>query len=247
MPEFKYNYLLFFEYDGTNFVGWQKQPEGRTVYSQIEKAAKVVLGDIKLTGSSRTDSGVHAESSAANILANKKIILSKLKLSLNSLLPKDIAIKQIKYVGIGFNARFDAKEKIYEYRIWNKTNRNVWTKKYAWHIAKPLDTAAIRKATKVLLGKHDYSAFCGSKASPGSRWVNLKDISVKRKNSHLVLGFRADRFLNHMVRNMVGTLVYAGLGKLSTQEIGEILKNRKYAILGQAAPGHGLFLKKVIY
>lgn len=248
MPEYRYNYLLLFEFKGTDFIGWQRQPEGRTVYSEVEKAVKRMLGnDIRIIGASRTDSGVHALSYASNILANKKINLSKLKLALNSILPDDIAVKKISNADIDFNARFNAKHKIYEYRIWNKPDKNIWTRKYSWHIKKKLDITKIRRSIKYLLGKHDFSAFCGARGASKNKWVNLENISLRNKNSHLVLSFKADRFLNHMVRNLAGTLVDAGLGKIDPCNIPSILNSCKRTQAGQIAPSKGLFLVRVIY
>ncbi|MCB4790467.1 MAG: tRNA pseudouridine(38-40) synthase TruA [Elusimicrobia bacterium] len=247
MVEFKYNYILFFEFDGTNFLGWQKQLEGRTVFTEIEKAAKKILGDIKLIGSSRTDSGVHALAYAANILANKNYDLSMLKASLNATLPEDIAINKIGKAGLDFNARFDAKHKVYEYRIWNSPDKNIWTKNHSWHIKKKLDKKKIKEAFKYFSGKHDFNAFCGSKSSSTNKWVNLENISIKSKNKHIVLNFKADRFLNHMVRNIVGTLVDVGMGKIEPENIQVMLKRGRRTTIGPSAPGKGLYLKEVIF
>lgn len=241
------NYLLIIEYDGTRYGGWQKQPGIVTIQGEIESAAIKVLGSpVKLTAAGRTDKGVHALCQAANLTASRQLDPSSLCSALNSFISNDIAIKSVKPVPVDFNARFSAKKKVYQYRIWNNFRRSAW-KMHSWHVEYPLNVTLMRRASKELLGKHDFSAFEARGSTQQSKIVRLDKITIKKAGGEILLNFEADRFLYKMVRNITGTLVEAGLGRIDCASIKGILEGKKRKFAGRTAPSHGLFLKKVIF
>jgi len=242
------HFLLIIEYDGTSFSGWQTQPGRRTVQEDIEAAGLSITGHrIRITGAGRTDKGVHAFAQAASFHADATITPSRLCAAFNAVLPKDISISRVRRVPDNFNARFAATGKIYHYRIWNRTYRSVWSKKYAWHVFRPLDVKAMRTAAASLTGRHDFTAFSAAHGSQKNMMVDLRRISIIRRNGFVVVEFEADRFLYKMVRNMVGTLVEVGRGKMAPPEVAHILRSGDRRLAGQTAPAHGLFMKKVLF
>lgn len=245
---FKYNYLLFFEYDGRNYCGWQKQPNLKTVQGEIEKAARKVLGrSVKLIGASRTDSGVHALVQAANLLCNKEMAPERLCNALNASISRDVAVFKGKRIRVDFSARYRAKRKIYAYKIWNNPIRSVFAHGKSWHIREPLNINLMLRAAKYLTGKHNFSAFAASGGSQTDKNIDLQDVRIFKKDGYLTLTFKADRFLYHMVRNLVGTLVDVGRGKVRPGYVKKILVSRNRNMAGRTAPAYGLYLKKVIF
>lgn len=243
-----FTYLLQVEYDGTDFCGWQKQPHRRSVQGEIEKAARALChAPCKVTGAGRTDKGVHAVAQSASIVVPARISPQRFVYAFNAVLPSDISISSARAVPASFNPRYDAKEKVYRYVIWNDPCRSVWSGKYAWHVAAPLDISRIKKAASFLIGTHDFSAFNASGSTQADMTVNLRRINIVRSSGRITLTFRGDRFLYKMIRNIVGTLVDAGTGTLSPEMIPEILKSRDRRKAGRTAPARGLFLMKVIY
>ena len=244
----KYNYLLFIEYKGTDFCGWQKQPGKRTVQSEIEKASEKVFGKkAEIAGASRTDAGVHASYQAANLISVHKFDPYKLPLALNSFLPQDITITKSKRVEDTHIARYCAKEKLYEYRIWNHSSRPVLEKDYVWHVPQFLDISLMKKAAQSLIGRHDFASFSSSKGVQKNRIVHLNKISIKRFGNEVRLEFRADRFLFHMIRNLIGTFVDIGNGKTTKKTVSGILQSKNRIFAGRTAPSSGLILKKIYF
>jgi tRNA pseudouridine38-40 synthase len=243
------NYFLIIEYDGTDFSGWQKQLHGRTVQNELERAIKIAFDvTCKVTGAGRTDKGVHAHGQAACFKMNADVPEKKLVYSLNSLLPKSIAIRSSTIVPDDFNARFSAKKKIYKYYIWNTMFRSVWAEKYSWHIRSKIDSVLMRQAAQHLIGEHDNSAFDASGSTQPNKVVTMEKITISRNsNGYLVLTFMANRFLYKMVRNITGTLVEVGQRRLHPDVLKEALGNKRRFNDGETAPSHGLFLEKIIY
>ncbi|MFH1367884.1 MAG: tRNA pseudouridine(38-40) synthase TruA [Elusimicrobiota bacterium] len=242
------NYLLIIEYDGSGFHGWQKQPRCRTVQGEIEKAAAKILGrPVKVTGAGRTDAGVHAKGQAANIFANKDFKAQGLVPALNAHLPDSVSVVSARRVPDGFNARRAAKEKIYSYRVWNRQFRSVWAQKTSWHIKRQLDMEKVKETAEKLIGRHDFGAYASAGGVSENKSVNLKKIKVRRKNGFTIFTFTADRFLYRMIRNIMGTLVEAGRGRLDPKKAGQALKEGKRNFGITAAPPQGLFLDKVKY
>jgi tRNA pseudouridine38-40 synthase len=243
------NFKLTVEYDGTAYSGWQRQAEEPTVQAEIERAlASMTRSAVTLTGAGRTDAGVHALGQVANFRCDTRLGPGAILKGLNSLLPADIAIRDCCRVPEDFHARFDAKSKIYRYHVLNRDARAAVGRSYAWFIHRPLDLEAMRRATEVLVGRHDFKAF-ESTGSPRAHTVRnvLDAIWVERKGRRLTFQIEADGFLRCMVRNIVGTLVAVGLGKLAAGAVRDILDSRDRKRAGAAAPPQGLFLVSVRY
>ena len=204
---------------------------------------------VTLIGSGRTDAGVHATGQVANFWLETRLTSDVFANGLNSLLPADIVIKDCATVDQTFHARFSARAKVYDYRILNCSTPAALFRQYAWHIRKPLDPDAMRRAMLCLEGKHEFSAFegAGSPRSHSVRTVIDLKLTGKDADGYMIFSIEADGFLRHMVRNIVGTLVDVGLGKITPENFNDILisKDRKQA--GMTAPSHGLFLREVKY
>ncbi|RJP28192.1 MAG: tRNA pseudouridine(38-40) synthase TruA [Candidatus Omnitrophota bacterium] len=258
----KRNIRLGIEYDGTNYCGWQTQTRSKlkpSIQEVIESVlTKILQEEINITGAGRTDAGVHALSQVANFKTHSKLSLVKIKKALNSLLPNDIAVKNIKEVHIDFHSRFNAKSKLYRYIIVNSSDRCVFFKKYAYFCAYGLDIKLMRKESNSLLGRHDFSSFCASSSSVRDKVRTIFNVSLKKIKPNIfglsynvtgniiALDIEADGFLYNMVRNIAGTLIDIGRGRLKTG-IKRILSAKDRRLAGQTAPACGLFLVKTTY
>ena len=245
MPNFK----ITIEYDGSAYHGWQRQAEDRTIQGEIENALMTMTGDrFTVTGSGRTDAGVHALNQTANFRCATSLTPEAFLKGLNSLLPEDIVITSCKVVPEKFHARFDVKSKVYHYRILNRLLPAAISRQYAWHIRKKLDLNAMKQALCYIIGSHDFKAFEGSGSPRASsiRCIINADF-VKTDSDYLVLRIEGDGFLKFMVRNIVGTLVDVGLDKITPDDFKQILLSKNRDLAGITAPAHGLFLMEVKY
>jgi tRNA pseudouridine38-40 synthase len=243
------NFKIIIEYDGGAYHGWQRQKQDRTIQREIETALFTMVGQaVVLQGSGRTDAGVHAYGQAANFCCETDLTPEIFRRGLSSLLPEDIVIRDCQRVAESFHARFDAKSKVYHYRILNRMVPPAIGRQYAWFIRRKLDTAAMRSAVDHIIGRHDFKAFEGS-GSPRSHTIrNVTSAEISENSDGLVIfKIEADGFLRFMVRNIVGTLVDVGLGKISAAEFRKILDSRNRSRAGATAPAHGLFLMEVKY
>jgi len=243
------NFKLTIEYDGTAYSGWQRQAEEPTVQAEIERAlAFMTRSTITLTGAGRTDAGVHALGQAANFHCDTRLGPEAFLKGLNSLLPADIAIRDCRRMPEDFHARFDAKSKVYRYHILNRSARAAVGRSYAWFLHRPLDLEAMRRAAEAIVGRRDFKAF-ESSGSPRAHTVrNVLDAGwMEGEDRRLTFQIEADGFLRCMVRNIVGTLVAVGLGKLAPGIVRDIIDSRDRKRAGAAAPGRGLFLVEVKY
>lgn len=244
------NFKLVIEYDGTAYHGWQRQSNTCTIQGTIEDALKTMTGQsVTLIGSGRTDAGVHATGQVANFCLETRLTSDVFARGLNSLLPPDIVIKDCTAVGEGFHARYDARSKVYDYRILNRPIPAALFRQYSWHIKLSLDLDAMRTAMLWLKGQHDFSAFeaTGSSRSHAVRTVIGVNLFGRDEDGHVVFSIEADGFLRHMVRNIVGTLVDVGLGKISPKGFEDVMISKDRRLAGITAPAHGLFLRKVKY
>ncbi len=240
------NIKLVLEYDGTHFCGWQIQPGMRTVQSTVQESLGIFLGgEISLTAAGRTDSGVHALGQVANFYTNSPMAPSQMKKALNSVLPPDVAVRDLEEVSHGFNARFDARSKVYGYTI--SFVKRALERAYSWHVRYKLDPGKMEEAGKFLVGRHDFSSFCAADSSAKTYTCSLNNISFEMEDGGVSIYFDGDRFLRHMVRIMVGTLVEVGRGALCPEDIGRILKSRERSAAGPTAPPRGLCLMDVRY
>lgn len=239
---------LTIEYDGTDYVGWQHQPNGPSIQDALEKALTRLLKEpVRITGSGRTDAGVHAEGQVASFTTAKTLPLKAFVAGTNSLLPDDIAVREAEEREPGFDARRSARGKLYRYRILNRPTRSPLWRRTAWQIFRPLDVESMQRAATDLLGRHDFSAFRASDCGARTTVREIRHVGIERQGELITLDFEATAFLKHMVRNLVGTLVEVGLGKRSPDSLAALLEGRDRTRAGVTAPAHGLCLVEVYY
>ena len=243
-------YQIKVEYDGTNFVGWQYQKNGKSVQGVLQKILLQFLKKkIIVVGSGRTDSGVHAIEQSAHIDLEKKIFEKKKFLqSLNFYLRNyPIAITDIKEKDQNFHARHSAKKRTYKYLIINRMSPPVLKKNRAWHIRKRLDVRVMKKGSKMLLGTHDFSTFRTSSCQAKSPVKTMEKISIKKSKDKITLKFVSRSFLQQQVRSMVGCIKYLGEGKWSVDNFKKSFKSKKRSNCAPPAPACGLYLERIKY
>lgn len=243
------NFKIIIEYDGTNYHGWQRQKDERSVQQEIEKAIlSLTARQVVLCASGRTDAGVHACGQVANFRCETELAPEVIQKGLNSLLPADIVIKECRCVDDAFHARYDARSKLYHYKMLNRSLPPAIGRQYALYIRRELNTDAMRLAMTHIIGSHDFKAFEGT-GSPRSHTIrNVMAAELTEKaDGQVTFKIEADGFLRFMVRNIVGTLIDVGLGKTTPEEFKKILESRDRSRAGATAPPHGLFLMEVKY
>ncbi|MFP3869825.1 MAG: tRNA pseudouridine(38-40) synthase TruA [Syntrophobacteria bacterium] len=245
----KRNYKIVLEYDGSNYHGWQRQKGVLTIQEVVEtRLALITQAPVRLIGAGRTDAGVHARGQVANFVGQSRVPASKLLQGLNSLLPPDIVALELTEVSRDFHARFQARSKIYEYRIHNGPLAPALGRQYLWHIGRPLDRGSMEACLKFLEGKHDFASFqaAGSDVRRTEKVIFASRISSPATNIWAVT-IEADGFLRHMMRVIVGTLVDVGRGKLTVEEFFAVVAARDRKRAGMTAPARGLCLEQVRY
>ena len=245
-----FNYLIKIEYEGTNFVGWQSQKNGKSVQDSVEKALKKVLKTkIRITGSGRTDKGVHALSQYANFKSKIKIKEKKAFLdSMNFFLKKKIiSILDIKNKNNNFHARYNAKRRTYEYIIINRQGNLSLDLDKAWHIKKKINLKLLKKGAKILEGTHDFSTFRASSCSAKSPIKKMYPIQICKISDKIKIKFSSKSFLQNQVRSMVGCLKYLSTGKWSITDFKRAFESKKRSRCAPPAPACGLYLIKVSY
>jgi tRNA pseudouridine38-40 synthase len=243
------NFKLTIEYDGSAYFGWQRQKDPNTLQGTIERALHALTGrNVPLTGSGRTDSGVHALGQVASFRTDTHLIPGDIHRALNALLPDDIVILSCEEMPADFHARFDAVSKCYRYCLLNRPLPAALGRQYAWHIRKPLDIAAMREPLANLTGTHSFKAFegAGSPRSDSVRKVHRAQL-IEHNSDRIDFEIEGNGFLRHMVRNIVGTLVDIGLGKITPEDLVKIRDGEDRSEAGITAPAHGLFLVRVDY
>jgi tRNA pseudouridine38-40 synthase len=246
-------YLLTISYDGTGFAGWQVQRQAgkdreRTVQSELNKILAMITGyNNDLVGASRTDAGVHAHGQAVSFSCKKHILPKEIMRRLQALLPDDIAPRFIKIVPETFNARFSSKKKEYWYDIYNCRQRPVLERKFVWWRSAKLDLSSMRKAGKYLIGRHDFKAFGAKTETKPDTRCTIASCGIAKKRQLVRIKIKGDRFLYHMVRNIVGTLADIGRGKHKPIMIKDLLKPGCSAKAGPKAPSRGLSLHNVSF
>lgn len=236
-------------YDGTNFSGYQVQPNKRTVQSELEAClAKLHKGnEIKVFASGRTDAGVHAKGQVIHFDTPLSIPEDRWPIALNSLLPDDIAVLSAEYATPTFHARFCASGKEYRYVLRLSPMRDPLMRNYAYHFPYPLNLEAMEEGASFLLGTHDFTSFCSAKTEVEDKIRTIKGIDFLKDHELLTLKFTGDGFLYNMVRILVGTLLEIGSGERKPTEIQKILEAKDRRLAGKTAPANGLYLWKVFY
>jgi tRNA pseudouridine38-40 synthase len=239
--------MAVIEYDGTDYLGFQLQAEGRTIQGEVERAlAEVTRRETRVVGAGRTDAGVHAMGQVISFVPQWKHSLAELQRAMNALLPEDIAVHQMAWVADDFHPRFSAVSREYRYTILNQPLRSPLARRFAYHYLKPLDVEAMAKAAKCLVGSHDFASF--GRPPQGENAVRrVYRAECTRQDQFIYFDIVANAFLYRMVRNIVGTLLLVGIGELSPKGFEEILQAKDRRRAGSAAPAHGLCLVRVNY
>ena len=261
MPSFK----ITIAYDGTDYVGWQRQANGVSIQALIEDALRELDGRaVAVAGAGRTDSGVHALGQVAAFTIERPLTPDAVARGLNALLPHAIRVMSAEDVPPAFHPRFDARSKTYRYRIWNGEVVSPFERRYAWHVTGTLDVGAMAEAARAIEGRHDFAAFqaVGSDVATTERDVTsslvVRQAHHERNPLSLVLSLSKDEplivyevtgngFLRHMVRTIVGTLVEVGRGRRPVEWMAEVVASCDRARAGPTAPAAGLFLVRVAY
>ena len=245
MPRLK----LIVEYDGTDYVGWQLQPNGPSVQGRLQLALRELVGQpVEVVAAGRTDSGVHASGQVVAFDSPVQLPTKAYWMGLNSLLPEDIAVLSAEEVAPDFDPRRWARGKRYRYRVSNRRTRSPLLRRTHWEVFLPLDVAAMRAALPALLGAHDFSAFRAADCQAAHARRELTRLELAGSPGEvLTLTVEGTAFLKHMVRNLAGTLLEVGRGKHPPGWVGEVLQGRDRTRAGPTAPAHGLCLEEVFY
>lgn len=242
------NIKLIIEYDGTKYLGWQKQKTGKTIQGTIEEAIKELTNeDIYLMGSSRTDAGVHARGFVANFKTESKIPADKFREAINHKLPEDISIIESKEMKEDFHSRYNAIGKTYSYTIINRAAKAAICKNYLYQVKFDLDVDLMKEACKEFIGTHDFSAFKSSGSSVKSSIRTITDLHIVEENNIIKIYVTGDGFLYNMVRIIVGTLIMVGNKKIDLKDIKSIIESKDRGRAGFCVPPQGLTLEKVYY
>ena len=235
-------------YDGTRYRGWQRLPgKDDTIQGKLETALSRILGEsIEISGSGRTDAGVHARGQVANFHCESTMTAPEILDNLRRYLPEDIGIYSCRDVSERFHARLNAKEKTYRYRIWNSEQPCVFERRFVTVMPETLDVDAMTRAAQPLLGQHDFAAFCGNAKMKKSTVRYIRSLSVERHGEEIHITVTGNGFLHNMVRIIVGTLVEAGRGERNPESIPALFEGKR-ADAGFLAPAQGLCLMEVYY
>jgi tRNA pseudouridine38-40 synthase len=247
------NFKLLIQYDGTDFHGWQVQENSRTIQGELERVIGMIEdGKVHVTGSGRTDAGVHAEGQVANVKMSRPFTPEKLRSAINGNLWRDIRIMKVETAPDEFHARFSATGKTYKYRIINAPVMSPFWRRFAHHEQKPLDVAKMTSAAQIFLGEHDWTAFCSAQSEGESRVRTITNVAFEtswdeRGGSLIEFSISATGFLRYMVRSIVGTLLEVGQGTMDSDTIQTAIITGDRNLCGRTAPAQGLTLVKVDY
>ncbi len=239
-------YKLTIAYDGTGYGGWQSQPNAVTIQDVVAAALTKIQGNpVTLHGSGRTDAGVHARGQVASCALTVAHSPSTLRRALNANLPDDIRVLRVETVTAKFHARFSAQKKEYRYQLDCGEVANPFLRRYTWHHPRPLNLPAMRRAARLLKGRHNFTALAAKSDRTPVRIISK--LTLTRTGNLLTIAVAADGFLYKMVRSIVGVLVKVGEGKLTPEQVAALLKSKQRTPLVETAPAHGLFLWWVSY
>ena len=237
------------EYDGTNFAGWQQQSKGRTVEGELKRALRSITGkDVAVYAAGRTDAGAHAEGQVANFRTDGRLGPQRLMAALNARLPEDVAVLSAEEVDEGFHARYSARWRRYRYRYLDRPARPALERGRCWHVrGARLDVAAMSRAAKALVGKHDWTSYCSASEPARDRVREMRSASVARRGDFVELELVAEGFLRGLVRSIAGALAEVGRGERPPEWVGEVLRARDRRKAPRTAPAGGLTLMEVLY
>jgi len=245
------HYKIILEYDGTNYVGWQKQldAKGKSIEEIVQNAIyQMTQETVQVNSAGRTDAGVHAIGQVADFFVKKEFEPFRIMQGLNNYLRlTSVAVVSCQIVSDEFHSRFDAKKRHYQYLICNRKAQLVLQKHRAWHVAQDIDIDQMREASKFLIGRHDFSAFRDAECQALSPIKTLEKIDISRSGDIIKVEVSAKSFLHHMVRNIVGTLVWVGIGKITKEDVALILAKKDRKLSGPNAPAYGLYFLGVDY
>src|SRR6266550_1770291 len=236
------------EYDGSGFAGWQQQARGRTVEAELKRALRELTGaDHKVYAAGRTDAGAHAEGQVVSFDMDGRFTPRRLVAALNARLPKDVSVLTAEVAPDGFHARYSARWRRYRYRYLDRVGRPALERGRCWHVAGPLDVAAMSVAAKALAGKHDWTSYCSASEPPDGRVREMRSAKVVRRGEFVELDLVAEGFLRGLARSIAGALAEVGRGRKSPEWVGEVLRARDRRQSPRTAPAGGLTLMEVIY
>jgi tRNA pseudouridine38-40 synthase len=240
---------LTLAYDGTRFVGWQVQPNGRSVQAEVERAvATLHKAPRRVTAAGRTDAGVHARAQVVSFPEARPLPLAAYLKGMNALLPEDVAVRAASLEADGFDARRSARGKRYRYVLENVPTRDPLSRLQAWQLFGPLDVRAMAAAAGHLVGRHDFAAFQAADCAAHHAVREVRRLDVLGEGGgRIELVFEATAFVKHMVRNVVGTLVEVGQGRRAAESMPALLASADRRRAGRTAPPQGLFLEEVFY
>ena len=242
------NIKLTIEYDGTNYLGWQRQKVGNTIQGTLEEAIEVLTNEtVETIGSSRTDAGVHAKGFVANFKTSSKIPADKYREAINHKLPDDIVILKSEEVDEEFHARYNAMGKTYSYSILNREVPSAINRNYVYHVKRRLDIEAMREACNYFIGTHDFVSFKSSGSSVKTTVRTISELYLEEQEDTIKIYVTGDGFLYNMVRIIVGTLIMVGFNKIKPNEIENIIKEKDREKAGICVPAKGLVLERVYY
>ena len=242
------NIRLQISYDGTRYRGWQRLPGAEnTIQGKLERVLSRILGEeIEISGSGRTDAGAHARGQVANFHCESTMSCDEILSQLRRYLPEDIGIESCQEAAPLFHARLNCKTKTYCYRLWNSTKPCIFQRRYVYVVEEELDIPAMEQAAQLLLGEHDFSAFCAKRNSKKSTVRRIDSLTIERQGEELVFSVTGNGFLYNMVRIMVGTLIEVGLHKRTADSIPALFGARRVEA-GYLVPAQGLCLMEVTY
>jgi len=242
------NIKVVLEYDGSDFAGWQQQAKGRTVEGELRRALREVTGkDHVVYAAGRTDAGAHAEGQVANFQTDGRITPHRLMAALNARLPEDVAVLTAEEVPDDFHARYSARWRRYRYRYLDRTARPALQRGRCWHVRGPLEVAAMAKAARALVGRHDWTSYCSASEPARDRVRTMRSAVVERRGEFVELELVAEGFLRGLVRSIAGALAEVGRGERPPEWVGQVLRARDRRKAPRTAPAGGLTLMEVIY
>lgn len=241
-------YKLIVAYDGTNYNGFARQPNGVTIVETLEEAVeKIVQHKVYILGAGRTDTGVHAAGQCCIFDSETKVPVERLAKAINSQLPKDISVQSVEKVSDEFHPRFGAKRKTYRYQILNAKQRSPFLDKYTLLYPYEMDLDKMRLAAEKMVGTHDFKCFCSSKTDVQDTVRTIYDINIYQQDELVTVDICGNGFLYNMVRIIIGTLLKVNEGKLEPNDITRVIESKERNLAGPTAPPQGLTMLKIIY